>query len=55
MILCTDINFLKHHPLVFLLFSLGADGTKLAPEIVGYSAPRDLHRLAAYSIFDSGF
>ena len=26
-----------------------------APELVGYSAPRDLHRRAAYSICDSWF
>ena len=26
-----------------------------APELVGYSAPRDLHRLAAYSICESWF
>ena len=26
-----------------------------APELVGYSAPRDLHRRAAYSICESWF
>ena len=34
---------------------LHIDGFSLAPELVGYSAPRDLHRRAAYSICESWF
>ena len=33
----------------------GPTGVFLAPELVGYSAPRDLHRRAAYSICESWF
>ena len=42
---------------VYLL--LGPPGSNwcfsFAPELVGYSAPRDLHRRAAYSICESWF
>ena len=41
------------------LLLLGPPGSNwcfsFAPELVGYSAPRDLHRRAAYSICESWF
>ena len=41
------------------LLLLGPPGSNwcisFAPELVGYSAPRDLHRRAAYSVCESWF
>ena len=48
----------KHLPelLVCCLAHRGPTGVFFfAPELVGYSAPRDLHRRAAYSICESWF
>ena len=40
----------------FLVCCLAHRGpTAFAPELVGYSAPRDLHRRAAYSVCESWF
>ena len=38
-----------------IISEFGLYFTYLAPELVGYSAPRDLHRRAAYSICESWF
>ena len=42
-----------------MLYLINAPGSNwcfsFAPELVGYSAPRDLHRRAAYSICESWF
>ena len=41
--------------LVFFFFFFFFFFFYFAPELVGYSAPRDLHRRAAYSIYESLF
>ena len=50
---CYALRYQKHAR------RLGPPGSNwclsFAPELVGYSAPRDLHRRAAYSICESWF
>ena len=57
---CGGPKSLPVHPFNALIFPILRDClqsvcTSFAPELVGYSAPRDLHRRAAYSICESLF
>ena len=48
-------NWLGPELLVCCLAHRGPTGVSFAPELVEYSAPRGLHRRAAYSICESWF
>ena len=53
---CVYITYLQAGASCLLLGPPGSNWCfSFAPELVGYSAPRDLHRRAAYSICESWF
>ena len=58
-ILCVCTNACQNGEISRSCLLLGPPGSNwcfsFAPELVGYSAPRDLHRRAAYSICESWF